>query len=160
MNDTLQKPGAIVKMLGVSGVTVRNYSHQFSSFLSPGATSETGRHFTSEDVKVLRLAASLLRQGFSYEEVRHQLEENQPMTGEVFEEGAAPEPRQEPPPSAIAPLEFFTQFIETLKDEHQATLQAKDETIANLKEDKKRLQEEVSWLRLPFFVKWFRKPPG
>lgn len=155
------KPGAIAKTLGVSTATVRNYVHEFQKFLSPAATSDTNRRFTEKDVQVLRLVRSMLNEGESYEQVRQYLE-TLPLEGDVFEgdvfEGFEQEQPFQEVPSAIQPLEFFTKFVEQLTEEHKSTIQAKDETIENLKADKERLQEEIDWLRLPWFIRWFRKP--
>lgn len=158
MDRKHQKPGEVSKVLGVTGVTVRHYVKEFRQFLSAGATSDTNRKFTPEDVQVLKVARSLLSEGFTYEEVRHQLEERLPLEGEVWTGDV--EPEQEPAfqePSAIQPLEFFTAFVDALKEEHQSTIQAKDEHLETLRLENERLKAEVDWFRLPFFIRWFRK---
>ena len=154
MNGKPTKPGEIAKTLGVSTVTVRNYVREFQQFLSAGATGDTNRRFTPEDVRTLKVASTLLRDGFTYEQVRSQLEEHLPMEGDILdtEEPHQEEPHQETP-SAIQPLEFFTRFVDALRQEHQAH-------VDTLKAENARLQAEVDWLRQPFFVRWFRKPPG
>lgn len=161
MKETTWKPGEVAKELGVTGVTLRSYSKEFSQFLSPGAINPVSRHFTLADRKTLKIASSILRQGFTYEEVRQQLTESLPLEGEIFEGEPEEEPTQEAP-SAIQPLEFFQMVVDQLREEHRSTLQAKDETIETLRQDKERLQAEVDFLHQPFFVRWFRsrKPPG
>lgn len=154
MDEPTRKPGEIAKMLGITTATVRNYVKEFREFLSPAATAETNRRFTPEDIKVLRVASELLREGFNYPEVRERLNERLPMEGEIFE--GEPEPETPPPPEtpqSILPLEFFSQFVEQLNAQHQAHLET-------LKEENERLRAELNYARLPFFVKWFRKPPA
>lgn len=162
MKATTMKSGEVAKELGVTTVTVRSYANRFNQFLSPGA-SETSRKFTPEDVKVLKLGNSLLRSGYTFKETIERIKEQLPVAGDILEDV---EPHQEPPepppgePRSIQPMEFFSQFLERLTEEHQLTLQAKDTTIETLQADKARLQAENAWLHLPFFIRWFRKPPG
>lgn len=164
----LLKTGSVSKVLGVSTVTIRKYTTEFQEYLSPSTRNETSRHFTPEDVQVLKTARQLLKEGYNYEDARQLLPERLPVEGEVMEgaEGGfrvedtfhQEEPPGAPSAGAIAPLEFFQSFVDALKEEHRTTNQAKDEHIETLKAENLRLQAEIEYLRLPFFVKWFRKP--
>jgi hypothetical protein len=59
---------------------------------------------------------------------------------------------QEEASSALQTKEFYEQFF-------KPALDAKDQTIEMLEQDKDRLQKENFWLRLPWYKKLFREPP-
>ena len=160
MNEIGKAPGEVSKTLDVTGATLRNYTKQFTQFLSPGATTKTRKRFNPEDIETLKTAKSLLNAGLTYGQVWQRLNE-QPLTGDVIDE-SQPEPEPQPEPSsedfqpndisAIQTREFYERFF-------KPALDAKDETISELKTDKERLQRQLNFQRLPWFRKWFNEPP-
>ena len=165
MNRKPLTPGEISETLNVSDTSVRNYVKHFQKFLSADATRRTRKRFSPEDVEVLKTAKRLLDEGFTYEQVTERLD-SQPVTGEVIDDfqtepDTEPEPEtiEDEPISAIQSMEFFSQVIEQLTEEHKTALQAKNEHIDELKADKDRLQRQLNYERLPFFRKWFTEPP-
>jgi len=182
MNRKPEKPGKVSETLNVTDTTLRNYVKHFKKFLSPDATKRTGKRFSPEDVETLKTAKGLLDEGWTYEQVQERLE-SQPVTGEVIDESQPetepqPDTSQEEPtpdeiPSAIQSIEFFSQVIEQLTDEHKTALTAKDNHIEELKTDKERLiqekeqerlekektQRQLNYERLPFYRQWFTEPP-
>ena len=160
MNEIGKTPGEVSKTLGVTGATLRNYTKQFTQFLSPDATTRTRKRFNPEDIETLRTAKSLLNAGLTYGQVWQRLE-TQPLEGEVLEDfQPKPEPQPEPSSedfqpndiSAIQTREFYERFF-------KPALDAKDETITELKTDKERLQRQLNYANLPWFRKWFSEPP-
>jgi DNA-binding transcriptional MerR regulator len=156
MAEITQRPGKVAEILAVSGMTLRNYVKEFSEFLSPQAVKKTGRRFTDQDIRTLQIAASILRDGFTYDQAREQLAE-QPLEGEVIDDfPPETQPEDIPPfeeiPNALQTLEFYEKFI-------QPALDAKDQTIDELKKDKERMQKELAWLRLPWYRRILAKPP-
>lgn len=163
MIENRKTAGELSKTLGITTATIRNYVSKFGQFLSPDATRKTRKRFSPEDVQILMAAKSLLNDGLTYDQVVNQLE-NQPLEGEVIDDlppETQPEdiPAADEIPSAIQSIEFFSQVIDQLTEQHKSVISAKDETITGLKKDKDRLQMEISWLRLPWYKKLFRDPP-
>lgn len=66
------KPSDVSTMIGVSSVTIRKWSNEFASFLSPTGAGGDGRHrdFTETDVRVLKLIKELRDGG----RTRHDIE--------------------------------------------------------------------------------------
>lgn len=80
------------KIAGVSEQTVRNYTREYSEFLSPAARGETGpRLFNDQDVQVFCTIASLRREGVPSVEIIERLRR-----GDVFVE-ITPKPQQATP---------------------------------------------------------------
>jgi DNA-binding transcriptional MerR regulator len=153
-----KRPGEVSQTLNVTGATLRNYVKAFGAFLSPEATAKTRKRYSDEDVSTLIYAKSFLDDGLTYDQVITRLDER-PMTGEVLQgEGweahpVEPEP-EEPTPEEEPDRQLVAQeIIKMLVD-------AKDETIDQLKDDKKQLQKEIAYLRLPWYQKPFTRQPG
>ena len=154
-----KRPGEVSQTLNVTGATLRNYVKAFGVFLSPEATAKTRKRYSDEDVSTLIYAKSFLDDGLTYDQVITRLDDR-PMTGEILQgEGwearpVEPEP-EEPAPEEpeqdrqLAPIEFIKLIVD-----------AKDQTIDQLQEDKKQLQRELSWLRLPWYQRLFTRPPS
>jgi len=153
----MKRPGETAKTLQVSGMTLRNYVKEFAPVLSETATRKNGRQFSAGDVQTLKKANSLLSQGMTYKQVLEQLESEKPLEGEVLEEDweEAPSAEDERPGTAIGTIEFLTMFME----QTQETLDAKEELISELRNDKERLEKELKWERLPWYRKLFQTPP-
>lgn len=148
-----QTPGQLSKSLDITTATLRNYVKHFGQFLSPDAQRKSRKRFNPDDVQTLRYAKSLLDDGLTYAETLDQLE-SQPLEGEVLDDLPPIDlpPATEIPSSAIQTKEFYDQFF-------KPALDAKDETISELKEDKDRLQRQLNYERLPWFRRVFRDPP-
>ena len=174
MNEIGKTPGEVSQTLGVTTATLRNYVKKFGQFLSPDATRETSKRFSPDDIETLKTARSFLHAGMTYKWVQEHLE-NQAVTGEVLED-FQPETDPQPEPSsedfqpndisAIQTREFYERFF-------KPALDAKDETISELKTDKERLiqekeqerlekekaQRQLNYKNLPFYRQWFSEPP-
>ena len=160
MNAIGKTPGEVSKPLLRRTPGLGSTTTKFGQFLSPGATTKTRKRFSPEDIRTLKTAKSLLDAGLTYSQVQERLE-NQTLTGEVLEDfQPGTEPQPEPSPedfqpgdiSAIQTREFYERFF-------KPALDAKDETITELKTDKERLQRQLNYERLPWFKKWFSDAP-
>ncbi|MGB3700954.1 MAG: MerR family transcriptional regulator [Anaerolineales bacterium] len=150
MAEKTQRPGKVAVILNVSGMTLRNYIREFDQFLSPQAISKTGRRFTDRDVRTLQLATSILREGYTYDQVREQLA-NRPVENKAIDDlPPYEESLTDDPPSST--LQVYEQFFKPVIAAKNETIQAKEEHI-------EELQKEVKWLQLPWYKKFFRDPP-
>ena len=152
-----KRPGEVSQTLNVTGATLRNYVKAFGAFLSPEATAKTRKRYSDEDVSTLIYAKSFLDDGLTYDQVITRLDER-PMTGEVLQgegwearpiEPEPEEPTPEEPNRQLATLEYIKIIVD-----------AKDQTIDQLQDDKKQLQKENAYLRLPWYQRLFTRPPG
>ena len=163
MIENSQTAGEISKTLGITTATLRNYVKHFGQHLSPDAARKTRKRFTADDLQTLKVAKTLLDDGLTYDQVSEQLEilRAQCEVIDDFQPENQPEdiPQEEETPSAIQSIEFFSQIIDQLTEEHKTALQAKDSHIESLEKNQDRLQKEISWLRLPWYKKLFRDPP-
>ena len=68
-----------IQMFGVTHQTIKNWSREFASYLSPSATPEQGkkRLFTLEDVKVFALVMEYHKRGLGYEDAHIALRSGQ-----------------------------------------------------------------------------------
>ena len=150
-------PKTVSEILGIPPSSLRRYCSAWSQYLSESAqTTGKKRQFTQEDIDALRIIRDLVGKK-SHAEIVAALQEPEPLTGEVFEDF---QPDQEPEqPSAIQSIEFFSQVIDQMADQHKSVIMAKDETITGLKKDKDRLQNELSWHRLAWYRRIFKNPP-
>ena len=69
----------IQSLFNISADTVRVWSEEFSTYLSPLATPGTGKHrvFTDEDLQVFALISDLRSHDMSYEEIHAALQSGQ-----------------------------------------------------------------------------------
>ncbi len=125
------RPQDVAEQLGISPSTLRLWSNHFAEALSDrarkvaadGAAAAAQRRYTEEDLETLTRAKELLAQGLTYEETGRQL-------------------RPTPVPPAAAPREIG-ESLQSSPQLHELqvtlaslreTLEAKDRTIAALKE--------------------------
>lgn len=75
MPDTAIKTQTdLANELGISAQTLKNWTRDFAPFLSaPGALGETNRHFTDDDVFVLKRIKDHLASGLTFEETADEL---------------------------------------------------------------------------------------
>lgn len=120
----------IGKHLSVSDATIRNWSAEFSAYLSPGSqTAAPGeiRTFTQDDLVILETVAALRQQNLSYADIHERL-----AAGERIEIDAPPidvKPGQETAVT-IAAFQSTLQNYETRLDKIQQRLE--DEQTARL----------------------------
>jgi len=165
MNQELKhiviKPAQIITTLQISRGTLRNYLIYFGELLSESATKPTGKIFSLQDLNTLRQAYDLInREGLSYQETKQKLLST---SASVLEPEFVTDPRPgqaaadpgQDQQTQIAPLEFFNNLIQQLTQDHEKTLNAKEDLINELRKDKEKLQEEVFYLRLPWYKKIF-----
>lgn len=125
------RPQEVADRLGISPSTLRLWSNHFASELSDqarkiaagGAGSAAQRRYGDEDLDTLVKAKELLGQGLTYEETKRRLRQ-------------AAQPRlAEPQPAESLPTPARTaQDIDASLASLRETLEAKDRTIAALKE--------------------------
>jgi len=145
-----KRPGDAADIIGVTTPTLRNYSIQFADYLSEGTQSRTLKRYTDDDILILHYAKSQLDDGFTYEQVRDQLQDR-PLIGEVLEDDWQPEPEPEPDPDLGSEPDRQLQTLEYIKiivDSTTATIQAKDDQIEYLK-------AEIERLRKPWYKRLF-----
>lgn len=70
------KPSDVSSMIGVSSVTIRKWSNEFASYLSPTGAGGDGRHrdFTETDVRVLKVIKELRDGGRTRRDIETALE--------------------------------------------------------------------------------------
>jgi DNA-binding transcriptional MerR regulator len=133
----------LAERLGISPVTLRQWSGEFARHLSPGAQSAqspTGnpvhRNYSEEDLAVLRRAKALLAAGLTFAEANRRLCE-EPAADERVPTAVEPAVR----PDGAAFLQAMQQTMAAAiaaKDEalrsKDETIRSKDETIASLRE--------------------------
>jgi len=73
---SFMKTSQVANFLGVSDNTIRNYSKEFSEFLSKSANPDkyAERYFTDLDVEVLGVIVGWKKQGYTYGQIRDKLE--------------------------------------------------------------------------------------
>lgn len=131
----------MAKTLAISPATLRQWSNEFSDFLSESARqtlTEAGTHaqrrYTEADIQVLQRAKSLLAGDLTYSEVRAKLAEPPAETGDsdTVSEPSAP---AEPPDSetASAPLAIIEQYRLSIASMQQ-TIEAQAAHVETLKE--------------------------
>lgn len=120
----------IVELFGVSKHTVRTWSSEFASFLSPGASPSSGskRIFDEEDLGVFGLISHLRQQNASYAEIREALAgglrlEVGPQSPGLSLRGTGSSALMQGPSSDFAPVEVFQLFAEKLTQQYQSQIQ-------------------------------------
>jgi len=140
--------GETAKLLGVSTGTIRNYLKLGNQYFSPDALRKKGKNFYSWDIDQLQEIRRNLANGVSFDEVHNKLT---PIPDMI--ELEEPEPYIPVPDSRDSAIELrtiqeqFRKEREEIKAAYERTLSAKDEYIAELKADKKRLQAELDRIK-------------
>ncbi|MHB8991711.1 MAG: MerR family transcriptional regulator [Chloroflexota bacterium] len=125
------RPQEVADKLGISPSTLRLWSNRFASALSDqarkiapgGAGTAAQRRYRDEDLETLIKAKELLSQGLTYEETKRRLRQA------ADPRPADPQPPESPPAPALNAQDMDA-FLASLRE----TLEAKDKTIAALKE--------------------------
>lgn len=132
-------PKQICETLTVSPSTLRRWANRFSSHLSVGE-HKPGKHreYTAADLNIFRSIQTHLENGLTYSEIEKRLA--------VVDQ---PDPD---PSTALLSLPEFTHAIETAR----ATIASMQSEIEELKERQTQINE---WFSMPFWKRFFTKPP-
>jgi len=128
-------PGQIAQNLDVSTATLRRWSARYARHLSPHAPGKK-RTYTVDDLAVLTRVRDLSATGMPLAQIDQALAVTD-MT---------------PQSSALITLADFAQSLQFARDQvsHLQT---------QLDQQTKRLDALTAWLALPFYKRWFAKPP-
>lgn len=127
----MHRPGTVAQVLAISPATLRQWSNEFSDFLSESArqtlTEGPGhaqRRYTADDIAILRRAKSLLASGLTYAETRERLAQP-PAPAAASADASEPPAPEEPPASEVEPQSLaitpeVRALIVTLRRESEA----------------------------------------
>jgi len=128
-------PGQIAQNLDVSTATVRRWSARFAPYLSPHTPGKK-RSYTVDDLAVLTRVRDLSATGTPLAQIDQALA--------VTDQSAES--------SALITLADFAQSLQFARDQ-VAHLQTQ------LDQQTARLDALTAWLALPFYKRWFARPP-
>ena len=128
-------PGQIAQTLDVSTATVRRWSARYAHHLSPNTPGKK-RSYTVDDLAVLTRVRDLSATGTPLAQI------DQALAVTVI-------PAQS---SALITLTDFAQSLQSARDQI-AHLQLQ------LDQQNTRMDALTAWLALPFYKRWFAKPP-
>ena len=128
-------PGQIAQNLDVSTATVRRWSARFAPYLSPHTPGKK-RSYTVDDLAVLTRVRDLSATGTPLAQIDQAL-------------AVTDIPAQS---SALITLTDFAQSLQSARDQ-VAHLQTQLDQQTN------RLDALTAWLALPFYKRWFTRPP-
>ena len=128
-------PGQIAQTLDVSTATVRRWSARYARHLSPH-THVKKRSYTVDDLAVLTCVRDMSATGTPLVQIDQALSVTD-TSGQS---------------SALITLTDFAQSLQSARDQ-VAHLQTQ------LDQQNKRLDALTAWLALPFYKRWFAKPP-
>ena len=129
-------PGQIATSLNVSPATVRRWSARFARHLSP-QTPNRKRVYTPDDLAVLARVRDLSATGTPLAQI-----------DQALNVSAQSADRS----TALLSLADFAQSLQYARDQ-VASMQTK------LDQQTARLDALTAWLALPFYKRWFTKPP-
>jgi len=129
--------GDIQKMFGVSPQTVRNWTKEFKTFLSDGASpirSGYTRSFTADDLRVFALVVEMTHIGATYNEVRDALKEGR--------RGDLPEvPEEESDLTALLSPQEIARTLSLMKERDEAIGRI-EQLLVERENDKKIIDEK------------------
>jgi DNA-binding transcriptional MerR regulator len=128
-------PGQIAQTLDVSTATLRRWSARFAPYLSPHTPGKK-RSYTVDDLAVLTRVRDLSATGTPLAQIDQALA--------VTDQSAES--------SALITLADFAQSLQFARDQ-VAHLQTQ------LDQQTARLDALTAWLALPFYKRWFARPP-
>ena len=128
-------PGQIAQSLDVSTATVRRWSARYAHHLSPNTPGKK-RTYTVDDLAVLTRVRDLSATGTPLAQIDQTL-------------AVTVTPAQS---SALIAVSDFALSLQSARDQ-VAHLQLQ------LDQQTKRLDALTAWLALPFYKRWFAKPP-
>jgi len=128
-------PGQIAQTLDISTATLRRWSARFAPYLSPHTPGKK-RSYTVDDLAVLTRVRDLSATGTPLAQIDQALA--------VTDQSAES--------SALITLADFAQSLQFARDQ-VAHLQTQ------LDQQTARLDALTAWLALPFYKRWFTKPP-
>jgi DNA-binding transcriptional MerR regulator len=128
-------PGQIAQTLDISTATLRRWSARFAPYLSPHTPGKK-RSYTVDDLAVLTRVRDLSATGTPLAQIDQALA--------VTDQSAES--------SALITLADFAQSLQFARDQ-VAHLQTQ------LDQQTARLDALTAWLALPFYKRWFARPP-
>ena len=160
-----QTPQVVTAELEVSTATLRRWSDEFATYLSPEAGLTQGRshrRYSSHDIETLHLIKELMGSGMTYEQVRQHLADEQnvwservsrvPASEELGDDDSNIEPDQSSEKALIAAngadataVDFITTTLATLSENQKSVLNsqaANRELLGVLIQDNFNLKEE------------------
>ena len=129
-------PGQVANSLNVSPATVRRWSARFARHLSP-QTPNHKRAYTPDDLAVLARVRDLSATGTPLDQIDQALN----VTALSADQS-----------TALISLADFAQSLQFARDQ-VASMQTR------LDQQTTRLDALTAWLALPFYKRWFAKPP-
>jgi len=140
----------VASTLQVSTQTIRNWVNKFGDFLSSEATQQNNKLFSNNDVAMLQKVKQLSSEGYTWDEITNLLPDPT-IAGEVIEDpqlDTDPQRSNQDTTNAITVLQDQLEQIKILVD---VTIKSKDETIEILKDENKRLRDEIEHLKKPLW---------
>ena len=128
-------PGQIAQNLDVSTATLRRWSARYARHLSPHTPGKK-RSYTVDDLAVLTRVRDLSATGTPLAKIDQTL--------------------------AVTDTPGQTSALITVADFVQSLQSARDQVVhlqSQLDQQTKRLDALTAWLALPFYKRWFAKPP-
>ena len=129
-------PGQVANSLNVSPATVRRWSARFARHLSP-QTPNHKRAYTPDDLAVLARVRDLSATGTPLDQIDQALN----VTALSADKS-----------TALISLADFAQSLQFARDQVASMQTRLDQQTA-------RLDALTAWLALPFYKRWFTKPP-
>ena len=129
-------PGQVANSLNVSPATVRRWSARFARHLSP-QTPNHKRAYTPDDLAVLASVRDLSATGTPLDQIDQALN----VTALSADKS-----------TALISLADFAQSLQFARDQVASMQTRLDQQTA-------RLDALTAWLALPFYKRWFAKPP-
>ena len=148
------KIGDVADHLGVTLQTVRNWLKIGDVYFSHSATRTTGKRFTTSDITQFEAIKELRAGGLNIDEIASRLSPAPQLVEDVGDTSPEPPTTPQDATSAIQTLElmqYVNELLEQQREAFQPTIDAKNELIRELRNDKNRLQDELNRLRLPWW---------
>lgn len=127
-------PGQIAETLAISPATARRWSARFAHHLSPHTTGRK-RSYTVDDLAVLTRVRDMSATGTPLDQIDQALSVS-----------------DKPASNALITVADFARSLQTANDKLASLQNRLDQTSD-------RLDALTAWLALPFYKRWFTKPP-
>jgi len=145
------RTGQAAKTIGATPNTVRNYLKRYPELFSTSAISQTDKNFTPRDLSTLREIKRLLDSGLRHADIdADMISIPEVLAPEDMEYDNQPFDTVAPTSAITLPqvTDFVQQALDNAALQHQREIDAKDETIA-------LLRDELERARLPWWKRLF-----